>query len=170
MYEELKDKIKALKCNCFKIYDNRIMGLDSNLFPIPAISIIYGDFSLYEKGMYYINSKTEIFKYNLTFPSKEEYILDTFIIPNRDFAIESFLIKEKGSDIPCLENKKSADGLCVHIVDNYVFSLFKGLIPYTKQDVCNVYMYSSIENGSLVEYELIKSKFTLYKYIQYLHV
>lgn len=167
MYEELKDMVKALKCNCFKIFPDRIIGTDSNIYPISYMSIIYGDFSNYEQGMYYINSKAEIFKYNSISYSQEEYMYDSFIPPNN--LIYNTIIKKKNEEIPCLANKKAADGLCTMILDDkYLISLFKGFIPYTKQDECAVNIYQDNKCGYIIHFILIKKKFTLNKFVRYL--
>ena len=168
MYDELKPLIKSLKCNCFKIFPDKIIGTDSNMFPIPFMSIIFGDFSNYEMGMYYVDSKTNIYKYQSPFYSKEEYIYDSFILPSNK--INSVILKTRDEDIECLENKKSSDGLCVTILDKqYLISLFKGFIPYTKKDECiaNIYLDGY---GYIIEFVLIKKEFTLNKFVRYIPV
>ena len=166
MYEELKPLIKSLNCNCFKIFPDRIIGTDSNYFPISHMSVIFGDFSNYEIGMYYINSKVEIFRYQSLLYSREEYIYDTFQFPSNK--VNSILLKEKNKDIECLEGKKSSDGACITILDKpYLITLFKGFIPYTKRDECiaNIYLDGY---GYIVEFVLIKKEFTLNKFVRFI--
>lgn len=166
MYEELKDMVKALKCNCFKIYPDRIMGTDSNIFPISYMSVIYGDFSSYESGLYCVNTKNEIFKYNSPYYSKEEYLYDSFIFPTN--AVNSYLLKPKGEEIECLQGKKASDGLCIAMIDRqYLLSLCKGFIPCTKQDECvaNIYLDGY---GYITEYIVIKKKFTMNRFVRHI--
>lgn len=166
MYEELKDMVKALKCNCFKIYPDKIMGTDSNIFPISYMSIIYGDFSQYESGMYYVNSKYEIFKFNSKFYTKEEYLYDNFIYPTNQ--VNSFLLKQKGEEIECLAGKKASDGLCITILDKqYLLSLCKGFIPCTKQDECVARIYHD-GYSYIIEYIVIKKKFTMNRFVRHI--
>lgn len=170
MYEEIKDIVKSLKCNCFKIFPDRIMGTDSNIFPISYMSVVFGDFSNYETGMYYITSKGEIFKHNSFSYSMEEYLYDSFMFPMDINHISNVLLKEKGKDIPCLEGKKASDGLCITILDdNWLIGLFKGFIPYTKPDECIARIYQD-GVGFIVEFVLIKKKFTLNKFVRYIPV
>lgn len=169
MYEELNPIIKSLKCNCFKIYPNRIMGTDSNIFPISYMSVVYGDFSNYESGMYYIKDK-EIIKYTSPFYTKEEYLYDAFIFPPDNLHITNVLLKKKGENIPCLEGKMASDGLCTTILeDKWLISLFKGFIPYTKPDECIARIYKD-NIGYIVEFILIKKAFTLNKFVRYIPV
>lgn len=179
--KRLFDMSKVLKGNTVSFYNNRIMSLNSDIYPISSISVIYTDTMLNIPN--YGSIKFEVLK-NIVNEEvvsylplhtergiKEAYILDNFREPD----ISQMLYKHE--DLKSIDefnislSKKAKDGADLIYIDRFPISLCSGLLPVNKSDKISLEIYDdNVPKTFLAKFIIDKKKYTINKYIRYLYL
>lgn len=176
--KRLYDICKVLKGNTINFYNNRIMSLNSDIYPISSISIIYVDTQLGLNDVQCISM--EIFTNNIKegaeyIPTqsikgiKESNILNSFIEPTNIIFRQDNL--RDIEDFNIAMSKKAKEGMSLIYVDRFPISICSSLIPLNKPDDISLEIYEDNIKGSFIAKFIInKKKFIINRYIRYLYL
>lgn len=126
----------------------------------------------YDKRYWCINSTTSVL--NIIYPATP-YIIDKGFerLIYADNLLNNKLIKDKillNDSTPELFKLHKNDGIIKYNYNNYLITLFHGIVNPLKSDKVYISIYEYDATSYLVLFETVKKKFIIYKLLRYLYI